>query len=256
MIFLFKLTLRQASMDFRRRYLGTLLGGVWALISPLVTIALIYFVFTYGLKVDRMGGVSFINWLVPGMLVWFFISESLLNGCTVLIENSHLVTKVVFPLHILPPTKIISSLPVHLILVAVMLPLLIKEGTGTPGTWWQLIYYLFCAGLLCTAINYITSACMVFIKDTQHILGVIVQILFWTTPIFWNPNILKGSRAEIILYSPFNYVVQGYRDALFNSVNFWDKPEKTIVFWVVTMALLGFGHFFFSQTRPHFADVL
>ena len=253
---IFHLLLRQAQMDFRRRYLGTLLGGIWAIISPLLTIGLIYFVFTFGLKTGQMGDISFINWLVPGMLVWFFMSDSLINACFAIMENSHLVTKVVFPVYILPPAKILAALPVHVLLMSIVLILLTYEGSGTVSTWWQLVYYLFCASILCAAISFITSACMVFIRDTVQIVGAAVQVLFWATPIFWNPALLTTPKVKLLLFSPFNYVVQGYRDALFNAVSFWEKPVETTVFWVVTLFLVALGVVIFSRTRPHFADVL
>lgn len=250
------LLFRQSLMDFQRRYFGTLLGGVWAIISPLLSIGLIYFVFTYGLKTGQMGGISFINWLVPGMLIWFFMSESVVNGCFAITENSHLVTKVVFPVYILPPSKILAALPVHVLLISVVLMLLAYEGSGTVSTWWQLVYYLFCASILCAAISFITSSCMVFVRDTVQIVGAVVQILFWATPIFWNPALLTTPKLKLLLFNPFNYVVQGYRDALFNAVSFWEKPVEMFVFWVVTFFLIALGFVIFSRTRPHFADVL
>lgn len=250
------LLLKQAQMEFRRRYIGTLLGGVWAIISPLLTIGLVYFVFTFGLKTGQMGSISFINWLVPGMLVWFFMSESLVTGCFAITENSHLVTKVVFPVFILPLSKIISALPVHLLLMSITLAVLASDNIGSVHTWWQIVYYILCAIILCSALSFITSACMVFIRDTAQVVNVLLQILFWATPIFWNPALLNTPGLKLLLLSPFNYVVQGYRDALFNKVSFWEKPVETFVFWVITLFLVALGCVIFSRTRPHFADVL
>lgn len=251
-----RLLISQSAMDFRRRYLGTLLGGVWALISPLATIGLIYFVFSFGLKSGNIGQVSFIHWLVPGMLSWFYMSESIASGCFAIVENRHLITKMVFPVETLPVTKIVSGLPVHVLLMIIFLGILLGNSSVTYDAWWQLFYYLFCAFSLCVALSYITSACMVFIQDTSQVVGVFLQIFFWATPIFWNPAILHTSKARILLLSPFNYVIQGYRDALFGGVNFWEKPLETGVFWGITLLLAGSGWLLFRRTRPHFADVL
>lgn len=248
--------IQQALMDFRKRYLGTILGGVWALISPLITTALIYFVFTFGLKASITGPVSFINWLVSGMLVWFYMSETIILGCTAITENSHLVTKMVFPVQLLPPTKVLASMPAHLCLMLILLAVFLADGTGTVRAWWQLIYYFGCASLFCLAVTYLTSACMVFVRDTGNVVGILVQVFFWATPIFWDPSLLAGSRFRVILFTPFTYVVQGYRDSLFHGVYFWEKPVETTVFWLTTALAAGIGWLVFQRTRPHFADVL
>ena len=251
-----RIILRQTLMEFRKRYLGTFLGGVWALISPLITTALIYFVFTFGLKTGVTGNVSFINWLVPGMLVWFFMSEAITQGCTAITENSHLVTKLVFPVQLLPPTKVLASIPAHLFLMLCLLLVFLGQGTGTWKTWWQLAYYFGCAVVFCVALTYVTAACMVFVRDTGHVVGIFVQVFFWATPIFWDPAMLAGSRLRLILLAPFSYVVQGYRDSLFHGVYFWNKPLETVVFWLTTILVAGVGWMLFKRTRPHFADVL
>ncbi len=251
-----RILLNQAVMDFRRRYLGTVLGGAWAIISPLITIALIYFVLTFGLKSGAMGNISFVNWLVPGMLAWFFMSESIIIATTSIIESSYLVTKIIFPVRILPISKVISCLPVHIGLMFIFMLLLYYEGTGYLSSWWQLSYYLFCGFTFCTALALITSACTVFVRDTVNVVGVFIQIFFWVTPIFWDPSIVAGSRFRPLLWAPFNYVIQGYRDSLFNGIYFWDKPTETIVFWTLTLCIALVGLLFFKRTRPHFADVL
>jgi ABC-type polysaccharide/polyol phosphate export permease len=251
-----RLLLRLASMDFRKRYLGTLLGGLWAVISPLVTIALIYFVFNYGLKVGRMGNVSFDQWLIPAMLAWFFMSEILASGVIAIIENSHLVSKMQFPLWLLPPAKILSGLPVHLVLMFGFLVYMVAVGDGTPGYWVQLGYYLCCACMLGLGIIYFSCAVQVFVRDMSAIVGVVIQILFWATPIFWDPKRMEGGPVEFLLYSPFNYIITGYRDSLFGGVAFWNRPMEGAVFWLTTLLFLAIGIQVFRKSRPHFADVL
>jgi len=251
-----RLIWKLAVMDFRKRYLGTLLGGLWAVLSPLVTILLIYFVFTYGLKVGRMGNVSFDQWLIPGMLAWFFISEVLTYGVMAITESPHLVTKMQFPLRLLPPVKIVSALPVHLVLMFFFLVYMTAVSAGTPVYWVQVSYYLFCACILCLGITYFTCAIQVFVRDMSAIVAVVIQILFWATPIFWDPMLMKGSPLEFLVYSPFNYIVTGYRDSLFGGMPFWHKPMEGVVFWLTTLLFLAIGVILFQKSRPHFADVL
>lgn len=251
-----KVILRQALMDFKKRTLGTLLGGIWAILSPLTTIALIYFVFAFGLKTGMMGNVSFLNWFVPAMLAWFFISEAISLGCNSILESSYLVTKVVFPVWTLPIAKVFSALPVHLLLMCFFLVTLLVGGVGDPRTWLQLVYYLLCACILCTSIALLTATLMVFVRDVMNIVGVTLQLLFWATPIFWNPALIADTKFRWLLLSPFNYILQGYRDSLYEGVFFWEKPQATLVFWVFTLLLSLLSVVLYQRTRPHFADVL
>lgn len=241
-------------MDFRRRYLGTLLGSCWALFSPLMTILLIYFVMTYGLKVSNSGDTPFIDWLIAGMLAWLYCLETISSGVMAITESSHLVTKIRFPLWILPLVKILSPLAIHAILMLVFLVYLAFTSDFSI-TWVQVFYYMFCAMMLCLGIVYITSAAMVFVRDVGNFIGILMQIMFWATPIFWNSSMLAGSSFRIILYNPFNYVVSGYRMCLFDSIWFWERPLALVIFWGMVIILLGAGIFIFNQTKKYFADV-
>ncbi len=247
--------LNLARMDFKKRYLGTMLGALWALLSPLVTIVLIYFVMTYGLKAGAMGSASFADWLIAGMLAWFFISECLVSAPTLIVEYSYLVTKMRFPVGLLLPARLCAAIPIHFFLVCGFLLLLIFQGKGPTLCWLQLGYYFFCSCVLVFSINMLTSAVGVFIRDTSSIIGVLLQIFFWVTPLFWNPELLQWTPFSFLLKSPFTYIVTGYRDSIFDGVLFWQRPIESLVFWLTTATLFVGGRFVFRRSRPHFADV-
>lgn len=255
-LMLLRLLYRQSKMDFKKRYLGTMFGSFWAIAAQLVTIALIYFVFTFGLKSGAMGKISFIDWLIPGMLAWFFISEAIANSCSAILESSYLVTKIVFPVQILPLSKVIACFPVHCILMLIFMCSLLFQGTASIALWWQIGYYCICAIIFCCTLSIISSTCMIFIRDTANIVSVMLQVIFWATPIFWDAQMIAKSRFSFLLLSPFNYILQGYRDSLFSGVYFWQRPYETMLFWSIVTVLYFFGFYLFKTMRPHFADVL
>lgn len=257
MHYLLKLLARQSIMDFKKRNFGTLLGSAWVILSPLITISLIYFVFSYGLKTGMVGNVSFLNWFIPAMLAWFFISDALSMACSSITESSYLVTKVVFPVWILPVARVLAALPVHMLFMSLLLlGLALQNNVDFIWSWIQLAYYMMCSFLLCSTLGLLAATIMVFVRDIANLVGVCLQILFWATPIFWNPAMLSGSRLEWILLSPFNYILQGYRDSLFNAVWFWEKPLATIIFWTFLILCLCFSLYIYRKCRPQFADVL
>ena len=136
--------------DFRKRFVGSYFGIVWMFIQPVVTIVIYAVIFGIGFKSPPpVPGVSYVIWLVPGIVPWFFFGEALngITGC--LQEYSYLVKKVVFKVEILPMIKLISCLLVHgffvlimmiMYLVAGRMPMLSWLHAGT-GTW---IFYILC----------------------------------------------------------------------------------------------------------------
>jgi ABC-type polysaccharide/polyol phosphate export permease len=251
------LLMQMSKMDIRKRYLGTLLGSTWSVISPLINTGLIYVVMTYGLKVGgAVGNSSYVNWLISGMLVWSFILEILSTGINSIIENPHLVTKIRFPLRLLVMVKVISAMPVHILLMFLFMMVIALQENGSFVYWLQLPYYFICASILTLGINYLTSSAQVFTKDVGSVVGVLLQALFWATPIFWRTDLIASSQFSFLLYSPFAYIITGYRDSLFDAIPFWHRPLETLIFWITSLLILTLGILFFQRARPHFADVL
>ena len=211
----------------------------------------------YGLKVSgSVGNASYVNWLIAGMLAWSFILEILSGGINAIVENSHLVTKIRFPLRLLVMVKVVSAMPVHIFLMLILMLIMAVQGVGSFVYWLQLPYYFLCAAILTLGISFLTSSAQVFTRDVGSIMGVILQALFWATPIFWRTDLIANSKFSFLLYSPFAYIITGYRDSLFDAIPFWQRPIETLIFWVSTITFLFLGIFFFQHVRPHFADVL
>lgn len=257
------LTFKLAKNDLKNRFAGSYLGTIWAFVQPIVTILLFWFVFEKGLHAGPQGlragiPVPFILWLTAGLVPWFFFQDCVIHGTGTLYEYAFLVKKVVFNIGILPAVKIISNLFVHLAFVGIMLIIYTAMGMP-PGIYAvQIIYYSFSMLCLALAIVYTTSALCVFFKDLANIVGILMQVLMWSTPIMWNIDAMNPSPVLgfILKLNPMFYIVQGYRDSMINDVWFFQKPELTIYFWVLTLALFLIGATVFKRLRVHFADVL
>lgn len=245
-----------AKVDFRQKYLGSYLGIIWAFIQPAVTIAIFWFVFQVGFKVQPVDGVPFLLWLIAGILPWFFFADSIVNATVSIVNNAYLVNKIVFKVEVLPLIKIFSALVIHLFFVMVMFLLFSVYDFSFSLYWLQVIYYLFCMLVLLVGLSWITSSIVVFMKDVQQLVTMFIQFGFWMTPIFWSIDILPEDYQQYIKLNPVYYIVEGYRDSLLNEVFFWEKMDYTIYFWVVTIALFVIGAIGFKRLRPHFADVL
>jgi ABC-type polysaccharide/polyol phosphate export permease len=97
---------------------------------------------------------------------------------------------------------------------------------------------------------------VVFYRDLGQVIGMLIQIGFWITPIFWSPETLPEEFKFLFFFNPVSYVVMGYRNSLISKIWFWQEPWQTFYFWLLVFSLSIFGLFIFKRLRPHFADVL
>ncbi|MFD1885668.1 ABC transporter permease [Paenibacillus wenxiniae] len=245
-----------AKNDFKTKYAASYLGVVWGFIQPLITIVTYWFVFQIGLRSGDVSSVPFILWFIAGIIPWFFFSEALLGGTNVFVEYSYLVKKVVFKIELLPIVKIVSALFVHLFFVAFIFVVYAAYGHYPKLIDVQLLYYLICSLTLVFALATLTSAIILFFKDLNQIIGIILQVGFWFTPIGWTVTMLNSFWAFIFKLNPMFYIVQGYRDTFIDGTFFWQRPYQTLYFWIFCMIVLIVGIKIFKKLKPHFSDVL
>lgn len=246
-----------AKQEFVSKYMGSLLGVVWAFIQPAITILVYWFVFQIGFKSIPVGQVPYILWLVSGIIPWFYFQETLLYATNSVTDNKFLVKKVVFDVELLPVIRMVSSLFVHLFFVAVLLILYLSYGYSFKGNNLQLLYYLAAMLFFMQGLTMLTSAIVVFIRDISPFIAMLLQIGFWLTPIFWAMTLIPSRYSAILQFNPMYYIVEGYRASLFGEGWFWQRePLLTVVFWIVALLTFGLGRFVFKRLRPHFSDVL
>jgi len=242
--------------DFKDRYLGNHLGIIWAFIQPLVMVAVYWFVFTKGLRATAVSDVPFLLWLLAGMVPWFLLDDAIMSASSAVTSQSFLVKKIVFEVKLLPFVKIGSALLVNLAFWLFLLIVCFAYGYY-PNIWGlQLFYYMFCIIIFSLSISLLFSAIMPFLPDVGQILGVVFQVLFWATPIMWNPDMLHGKLVYIIKLNPLAYIIIGFRQTLIEELPFWHNVNMMIYFWLFTLACYWLGNRTFNKLRPHFADVL
>ena len=202
--------------------------------------------------------VPYVLWLIAGMVPWFFFSDALSGGTRALLDYSYLVKKVVFKIDILPIVKIVSAVFVHLFFLAFAVLLYTLYGYYPDVYTLQVLYYSICLFVLVMGISYLTSAVVVFFRDLNQVINIVLQVGVWVTPIMWNIDTMDISPVlkNLLKLNPLYYIVQGYRDAFIGKVAFFERWELTIYFWVVTIVFVVLGTHVFKKLRMHFADVL
>lgn len=256
-----RLIWKLAKNDFKKRYAGSWLGMVWAMIQPVVTVVMYWLVFDvvmHGASRGIGGGgeVPYVLFLTAGLVPWFYFNEAWTNGTLALLEYNYLVKKVVFKISILPIIKVIGATFIHAFFVCILL--VIATCYGYPPTLYtlQIFYYSFCTFVLVLALSYTTCALVVFMRDISQIINIVLQIGMWATPIMWDLGAIGSGWAKLLKLNPMVYIVNGYRSAIYEHSWFFEDFFSTMYFWIITVVLFGVGALVFKKLKVHFADVL
>lgn len=256
-----KLIRRLAVNDFKKRYAGSYMGVVWALVQPVVTVLMYWFVFDriFSQRPQMVAGgidVPYVLFLTTGLVPWFFFNEALMNGTTSLLEYNYLVKKVLFKISILPLIKVIAALFIHVFFALVMIAISCMYGFYPTIYTLQIFYYAICEFILVLSICYTTCAVVVFFRDLTQILAIVLQVGQWATPILWDINMLPDNLKWIIKLNPMTYIVNGYRNSIYGNEWFFEHFYSSTYFWIFVVAVFCIGSLIFKRSKPHFADVL
>ena len=251
-----------AKNDFKKRYAGSYLGFVWALVQPVVTVLMYWIVFdvvfnTRSEMVSSGVEVPYVLFLTAGLVPWFYFSEAITNGTNALLEYSYLVKKVVFNISILPIIKLIAATFIHVFFVAVLILVSVIYGYYPTLYTLQVVYYSFCLFVLVLAMSYCTCAVVIFFRDLAQIINIGLQVGMWATPILWNIGMIGDDRFVTLLkLNPLVYIVNGYRNAIYGDEWFFEHFYSSTYFWIFTVTLFCIGSLIFKRLKVHFADVL
>jgi len=252
-----QMILELAKQDFRSKYLGSYLGILWAFIHPTIYVSILWVVFQVGFKSQPAGDVPFVLWMLCGIIPWFFFSECLNSATNSIMESSFLLKKVNFSVGMLPIVKILSALVLHVFFIIIIFAMFLVYGKPITLHSLQVVYYLFCTVVLLLGLSWLTSSVIIFFRDMGQIVSMVVQFLFWMTPIFWSAKMLPPKYLNMVKLNPIYYIVEGYRESFIYHIWFWEGHyELTAYFWIVTLCIFIFGAVVFRRLRPHFADVL
>ena len=257
-----KLIWKLAKNDFKKRYAGSYLGVVWAMAQPVVTVIMYWIVFdrVFDTKSQLVASgvqVPYVLYLTAGLVPWFYFTEALTQGTMALLEYNYLVKKVVFNISILPIIKVIAATFIHVFFVCILLIVAVLYGYYPSVYTLQIFYYSFCMFLLVLAMSYFTCALVVFIRDLQQIISIVLQIGMWATPILWDISMLTtDSMKALFKLNPMVYIVNGYRSAIYEEVWFFEHFYSSTYFWIFTISLFCVGTLIFKKLRAHFADIL
>ena len=259
-----RLTWTLAVTNFKLRFYGSALGYLWQLMRPLLLFGVLYVVFT---EFVRLGDdIEFYPVvLLTGIVLFTFVSEATSSGVTSLLASEALIRKVEFPRMAIPCSVVLTSLfNLGLNLVAVVVFAVIS-GVDLHGSLIQLPVIIGGLVAFVLGIVLVTSSMYVKYRDVQPIWDVVLQMLFYGTPVLYPIEIVQEtspSAAEwLVTLNPFAAVVQQARHALLDPTA--DSAAVAAGGWgylaitgLILLAILGGGFVVFRRRAPYVAEEL
>jgi len=243
------------------RYRGSALGLVWSFVQPLMMLCVYTFVFSivfkarWGVDVsvgDSKGAFAVI--MFCGMTIFNLFSEAINMSCGSIVGNPNLVKKVIFPLEILPLTQVATTF----ILGLAWFVLLFVGAWLILGSvhWTMLLLPLVLIPLVffSTGVSYFVASLGVYVRDTQYVIGVVLQVLFFATPIFYPISAVPDRFRVVLEMNPLTVFIEQARNVfLYGRMPDWLFLGLATL---VSLIVLQLGYYFFYKTKRGFADVL
>jgi lipopolysaccharide transport system permease protein len=239
--------------DVKVRYKQTILGIVWAIIQPLITMVIFSVIFGQLAKLPSEG-IPYPVFSYCGLLPWQLFAVTLQKGSTSLVGNAHLITKVYFPRLIIPLSAIAVGLVDFAISFIVLFGLMVFFGIGL--SWpilWLPLFVLF-TSLTALAVGLWVSALNVQYRDVQYIIPFVVQAWMFISPVAYSAELIpKGPWRILYGVNPLTGVIQGFRWALLGG----HPPDELMAISVIVVGVsLVSGLFYFRRMEKRFADVV
>ena len=201
--------------DFMTRYRRSVLGVLWSLLNPIITMLVLTMVFSFLFRFDIP---HFPVYLLSGQLIFGFFSESTNQAMSSIINNSNIIKKVYVPKYIFPVSRVLSAL-VNMFFSFIAF-LLVFVITRVPFNWTILLVpipmiYVFIFSL---GVGMLLSSMAVFFRDLPYIYGILVTLLTFLTPIFYPVTILPDRVYQLIHLNPLFHFVSYFRSLALDGV--------------------------------------
>lgn len=237
----------------RARYQQSILGGLWAIIQPVATVAVFTIIFTYFVPINT-GDIPYAIFSYTAMAPWFLFSTSMLDMTESLVINMNLVSKIYFPREILVIAALFARLlDFFIALIVLLLLILFYKYPLSYIVFLYLPIILVIQLCLSLGLGLIGSALNVFYRDIKHVVMLGLQILFYATPIVYPVTLVPEEWRIIYFFNPMAGIIEAYR-----AVILYNQPPAATFYLagIISTITLVVGFWFFKRVEYLFADVV
>lgn len=242
--------------DFFSQFTASMGGVLWLFLTPIVHLVIYSFVFSYIFKMrapPEFGEINFVIFLMIGYLPWFAFADAFGRAPNLVIEKAPLITKVVFPVQIIPITGTVIPYLTHVIGFTIFLVYLTFKGYLSVS--WILLPFIFGLQFLFTlGLVAVISALCVFLRDLQQMIALMLTIWFFLTPIIYPISLIQSESVQrLFLLNPMHSFISAYREIiLLGTVS----PVHLMIIVPISIISYVSGGWLFMRIKHAFGDVL
>ncbi|MGH1462402.1 MAG: ABC transporter permease [Neptuniibacter sp.] len=231
--------------DLVSRYSGSILGGAWSFVMPLVNILIFVVIFSkiMGARLEMLGGefaeYSYSIYLVSGILAWTAFSNTVSRVTNIFTEKASLIGKVNISLLQLPTYIVLTETVIFAISYLFFLAFILIIGFPLSEYALLIPFVFIVQQILAYAIGFICAVIGVFIKDVKELVGVGMHLWFWLTPIVYVVDILPEHVRIFFMMNPIYHIMTAYRDLLMYQKLPDLLPLTIILVLAVSMLMAG-----------------
>ncbi len=244
--------------DFVGRYKGSIMGVAWSLLNPILMLIIYTLVFSVAFKarwgVGDESQVSFALVLFSGMMVHGLLAECLNRAPSIILDHPSYVTKVVFPLEILPLVALCSALLHFTVSLGLLLVFCVYSGMSLTFSVLYAPIIMLPLILMAIGLTWAISALGVYLRDISQVMTVLTTVLMFLSPVFYKTTAFPETYRALFDFNPLTLPIEQLRNVVL-----WDKPinwESWMISLVVGIAVCYVGFWWFQKSRKGFADVL
>ena len=237
--------------DIKVRYKRSILGLLWSLVSPLAQFLVLSFLFALVLPLNVPRYSSFV---LSGLLVWSWFATSLSMAAGAITENRELIRQPAFPSVILPVVTVATNLVHFLLALPVLAVFLMRDGSLLTSALLALPLLMVLQFVLTVSLAYVVAAFHVTFRDTQHLVTLLLMLVFYLTPVFYEVTAVPAEYRGLYDLNPMVHVISAYRAVLLQG-QLPDLPSM-LALGALASALLWLGHTTFVRASHRFAEEL
>lgn len=243
--------------EYQLRYRGTMLGVAWTVLQPLAMILIYTIIFSQVMKAKLHGvegDFAYSIYLCAGIITWGLFSEIIQRSQSVFLDNANLLKKLSFPRLTLPVIVVATALLNFFIVFGLFLLFLLITNNFPGMTIFAMIPLLAVQVLFAIGLGVTLGVLNVFFRDVGQLVGMLMQLWFWATPIVYPASILPEWLRPWVNLNPMYHVIQGYQNIFV--ANQWPDWQNLALLSLFSMGLAMYAISLFSSHAGEIVDEL